>query len=245
MKMISSDSPFRRIPIQSDSRQKLYLDGIRYSIEMADLAYKRLRNTLLDISINMNTTNEEDKGDRIVSATLDCWSIIDSIHRLRGLLRQTPKIKHKDPNIRLFLQKTASIEDLRNAMQHLNHNIDNLLREQRPILGVISWTALLDPSSKIAYSYLLVPGAIWDRKPDNAINLLGETVEAPIGLITLTASGYTTCVSHIMDGLLKLVEYLELQISHQFTGPISSLSDAIIGLEIKFLEEPKIITKEE
>ena len=41
--IIDEGSPFRRLPSELDRRQALFLDGIRYSVEMADLAHTRLR----------------------------------------------------------------------------------------------------------------------------------------------------------------------------------------------------------
>lgn len=47
--IVSEESRFRRLPPELKPKQRLFFDGIRYSIETADLAYSRLRETLLQI----------------------------------------------------------------------------------------------------------------------------------------------------------------------------------------------------
>lgn len=78
--IIGDESPLRRLPGQLDRKQMLYLDGIRYSIEMADLAHLRLQQTLLDLA---NHSNDSDPVHLyFVAAVQDAWSIVDSVHRL-------------------------------------------------------------------------------------------------------------------------------------------------------------------
>ena len=48
--IVQANSPFRHLPVNLDSRQTLFLDGIRYSIEMIDIAYTRIRQTLYQLS---------------------------------------------------------------------------------------------------------------------------------------------------------------------------------------------------
>lgn len=83
--IISDGSPLRRLPSELDRRQALFLDGIRYSVEMADLAYTRLRQTLFNLAEQRGSGTSLDHW-LFVSAVQDAWSLIDSLHRLRGLL---------------------------------------------------------------------------------------------------------------------------------------------------------------
>ena len=41
--IIGKDSSFRRLPTALSEEQKLFLDGIRYSVEMADIAHRSLK----------------------------------------------------------------------------------------------------------------------------------------------------------------------------------------------------------
>jgi len=79
---------FRNIPTDL-----FFIEGIRFSIETADLAYRRLRDTL--IVLGTQETADPDSPST-ASAMLDAWSIIDSLHRLRGLMRNMPGIEKRD-----------------------------------------------------------------------------------------------------------------------------------------------------
>src|SRR5438270_4866665 len=101
--IIDNNSPFRRIPVQTNRKQMLFFDGIRYTVEMADLAHQRLRETLYEIA--QNPTVPEPNPHDFASAVLDAWSIVDLVYRLRGLIEQAPGIKQKSPALLSFMKK--------------------------------------------------------------------------------------------------------------------------------------------
>ncbi|MDX6379852.1 MAG: hypothetical protein QOI57_876 [Rubrobacteraceae bacterium] len=72
--------------------------------------------------------------------------MVDSLQRLRGLLKQMPGSKNKSPGLQVFLRNTDMVEDLRNMVQHLNHEIDNLVDQNEPVFGTLSWFTVLDPT---------------------------------------------------------------------------------------------------
>ncbi len=78
--IVSENSPTRRMPVTLDHRSILYLDGIRYSTQLVDLAYSRLEGTLEKL------VHKDDKqgavGNLIVEAISDAWAFVDSLHRL-------------------------------------------------------------------------------------------------------------------------------------------------------------------
>ena len=92
--ILGPESILRRVPSALNRVQSLYIQGIRLSIEMADLAHQRLIQTLLDAS------EERQSGDKAEVPTAlamsDAWSIVDYVHRLRGLVRHLPQVKHRD-----------------------------------------------------------------------------------------------------------------------------------------------------
>ncbi len=50
--IVGEESPLRQLPADLNCKQTLFLDGIRYSVEMADLAHARLRDTLLRLAVS-------------------------------------------------------------------------------------------------------------------------------------------------------------------------------------------------
>ncbi len=86
--IIGLNSPLRRLPLALERRQVLFIDGIRYSVGMVELAFNRLSETLkaavLDRSRQRDTTTPEglqsfqlEVGHQITSALLDAWTVVD------------------------------------------------------------------------------------------------------------------------------------------------------------------------
>ena len=214
--IIGEGSPLRRLPANLDRKQMLFLDGIRYSVNMADLAYSRLQQTLYRLS--MNQQHYEGFDLDILSAVQDAWSIVDSFHRLRGLIRQTPGFKQKSPEMRVFMQHTEKVEDLRNAVQHLNHEIDKLVGANQTVWGSVSWFAVSDPSSKSGQIGLLVAGTVVTSEGHPMVNPVGKPLHSLVDLVTLTAYGHSLNLSNAMRHVERRIESLEDQLKDQFAG---------------------------
>src|SRR5208282_5746056 len=142
--IVGQESILRRIPAALARNQALFIEGIRFSIEMADLAHRRLGETLPLLSRMENPDGESQSN---VSAMLDAWSIVDSLHRLRGLLKHMPGIEKRNriPPIRAFFDATEKITELRNTVQHLDNTIPGVVDDQNwAVLGSLSW-GIVDP----------------------------------------------------------------------------------------------------
>jgi hypothetical protein len=233
--IIDRNSPLLRLPPQLNRRQALFLEGIRYSIQMADLSHFRLRENLFKLAVNC-PNNSDHLG--FISALQDAWSIVDSVHRLRGLLNHAPGFKQKAPGQKLFILKTAEVEELRNIVQHLNEKIDKTVIPQNvPLMGVLTWLAVINPEQKLSKSCALVAGSMYDTQDHKFVNPAGQTISLPVDLITLTASGYSSCLSKIMKYVEALTRELEMQIESQFKDLPSAGADMIICAVIKEVDE--------
>jgi len=224
---ISDNSPLRRIPLQLNHRQAYFLDGIRYSIEMAGLALFRLRKTLCDLTRNCGksfSTHLE-----FVSAVLDAWSIVDSVDRLRGLLKCDPGIKHWE-GLSIFDKDTSGIRDLRNSIQHINANIDKMISKKLPVMGVLSWITVLDPTSKSGFSCSLVAGALFKAIVSPVVNPSGKNIALPVDFITLTAGSCSVCLSDVMRSVEWLMINMEEHLRKQFTDLPRAGADLIACL---------------
>jgi hypothetical protein len=122
MDYVSQESELRRVPANVERRTILFLDGVRYSFQAFEISATRLAHTLNHLSHPKKPG--EDLGELISVATIDAWSIIDAVHRLRELLEQMPGMKKNTPERQLFLRRTASVEDLRHYFQHFRTEID-------------------------------------------------------------------------------------------------------------------------
>ncbi len=236
--IIDNNSPLRQIPTQTNRKQMLFFDAIRYSVEMADLAHNRLRETLYEIAQSPISTESNSRD--FTSAILDAWSIVDLVHRLRGLLAQVPGIKQNTPAFLIFMKKTEKIEKLRNSVQHLNQQIHKITDLNIPVWGALSWVALFDPEVKSVWTCTLVAGTFFERS-EPLISPLGKMFHPPVDLITLQASNCSVCLSDSMRNVEQVVHSLEDCLREQFKDLTHTGRDVLLCGEIVFPKDESII----
>lgn len=72
MALVPDESPLRKLPATLDRRVILFLDGIRYSFEIFELASLRHAQTLQDISSMPGSQGS--LGKKLVEAMADAWT---------------------------------------------------------------------------------------------------------------------------------------------------------------------------
>ena len=132
--MINVSSPICTPPHPISERQIIFLDGIRYSADMADTALERLWKQLCFI----DSTDEEIKPYHIATAALDAWSIIDAAHRMSDLVENLPGLPNS-PWRRLFLDRTKEAREFRNMWQHQNTEAPKVVEQRGQAWGSLAW----------------------------------------------------------------------------------------------------------
>ena len=206
--IISDESPFRHLPTLP-RQQTLCFDGIRYSVDMAELAYSRLKTNRFILTDAPSDAPERNNRMAFVATVQDAWSVIDSLHRLASLLKQTRDLKQNTPALQAFYRQMSSIEDLRNGVQHLNTEINSLIASDLPVWGDLAWVAQPDPEKQELHCGLLTAGTVFQRDGSNLVNPAGRLFNAPIDHITLTAFGHSVNLSDTMAQVERLVRRLE------------------------------------
>ena len=205
-------------------------DGIRFSIEMADIAHGRLRETLNRLSDAADGPNED-----VARALEDAWSIIDSAARLTGLLQQAPGITHKDrwPSIRqLLVDMTDSISALRNVFQHPNHDVGKRVHRNWPLFGILHWFRL-DPDGNSGRISSLMSGTIHDGERP-LMNIHGKKIyEPPLGMIELETEGATVSITELMQTIKRIAGDLESSLTPQGTR---KCADSLVHQNIRFCD---------
>ncbi len=230
--IIETDSPLRRFPANSKNKQTLFFDGIRYSIEMTALAFSRLEKTLYDLAVSCTSSSPLPMD--FTSAILDAWSIVDSVHRLRILLNKTPGLKKQSPGFQIFERNTASIKDLRNFIQHLDEEAQDLAGQNIPVWGVLSWFTMLDPESKSGFTCTIVAGTIFQTMDGLLVNPLGKEINIPIDLVTLTANNSVICLSDVIRHVEKLTRSMEAGLNEQLKSMPPAQGDVMACATIEF-----------
>lgn len=116
------------------------VDALRYSLELERKAFLSIKSALRKIE-----RADDGKGHPNHSVTLhafsSAWAVIDTAHRIRGLITQVPGLSQKSPEIQVFVRSTATVEDFRHLYQHLNSVIPKINGMTNPIMGVLSWVS--------------------------------------------------------------------------------------------------------
>jgi|CZKS01.1.fsa_nt_gi hypothetical protein len=218
--IIGQDSPLRKIPSALHRRQVLFLEGIRFTVEMAELAYRRLQGTLL---LQTNQPALNDDNPPLVSAMLDAWAIVDSLHRLRDLVAGAPgfKGKNKSPKFRLFMESTINVPALRNTVQHLGSEIHGVIADQNwTVFGTLSW-GVVHPERNEVTACTFMPGAPQPGSSHPIINPLNRTLwHLRVDSITIERSGVSVCLSDAMRRLAALTVSMEENLSKAYLEQI-------------------------
>lgn len=221
---------FQRLPKNLDRRQTLFLDGIRFSVEIAETAYGGLCKTLLKLANSVIQKKRVRIDALTVSAISDAWAIIDSVHRLCGLLRQMRGVKQNTPELNLLYRQAEKVEALRNTVQHLNNEIDDLIRKNLPVWGTLSWVAIPNPANDLWYTCSLAPGTVFGR-PISIINPVGREPKPPIDMIELHAAE-TVNLSKVIEKVDAVMSSMEKQIETQIKGTTQAGADLFLFLAL-------------
>ncbi len=252
MLFFDKESPFRKLPTALVPEQRVWLDAIRGSCEMAELTYQRLRHVLAQL-INEQGTRKDGDGLPFHVAMSDAWTFVDVINRLRIILihqprsmrptsedKDQPKPEKVGPSFKdkrnAFLAELDGLEDIRNAVQHLDGEIDSLAQEGIAVWGSLTWyVPIQDHADRLQCKvYGLTPGplttgqnVLWDHPQ-------GETIERPLGRIRLHAHRKTLNLSKLRRLMESPIRYLEEILRPQFAGRPTSGADFMTGLPVNF-----------
>lgn len=228
--MLDPNSPLHRLPAGLHRRQKLMLDGIAMSIDMASMSYARLQNSLLAHSRAV-TQNQPRPPAMAALVMMDAWTIIDATNRLRALVKATRGL-NRGPAVESFRRSVVDVKTLRNAVQHLIGEVQELEKNGRPLWGSLSWHYMESPETGRGAMHLLVPGTIAPTEGLPMVNPLGKEVEIPIGLIALTATDVTVCLSDVVHAVERFAERLERAAATAFAALPTDAIDQLVTLDL-------------
>lgn len=237
--IIGPESPLRFLPAAMERRQALMFEGIRFSIQMADLAHARLRETLLGLTDAIQSPHEE-----VGRALEDAWSIIDSISRLKGILQQAPGITHRDrwPSIRRLVREMGpSIDSLRNVFQHLDQDVALRVHQDWPLFGILHWFRLNTDGNSGRICALMGGTIAAGQRP--LMNIHGKRLyETPLGMIELQTEGASISISDLMEVVGRIAGDFERSLTEPRDN--RAPSDSLIHIDIQFVEADLNIGRE-
>lgn len=213
--MLDDDSILRRVPAVLEPKQALFVDGIRHAIDIMELAYCRLKETLTNIAHEPPITAALQKVGS--HAFLDAWAMIDAVDRFRMLYLQMPGIKFGPTvsGVESLKTVTQPFRDLRNVADHLAQRADFVVAHGGAALGTLTWITGFQLESPTIWFCTLRPGTIRSEPKFRKEPIL-STIDWPTDQICLNAGGYEGNLSAIRLHIERRVKHFEAQLKEAY-----------------------------
>jgi len=212
---MSDTKDFLRHPPQGiELKQRLSFEGIWYSIRAIQIAFERLESDSLPFTKDRSSKANLDP----TGLFLEAWSIVDRADSLIQLLLVESK-RISTPPIKKFLSKYSAVRNLRNKMNHLAQNLNNLAdskSNQPPIYGALSFvhaTPTKDGKIKKASVILLTAGSFKNKSTLPVANPAGRSLKVPVGLFQIAAFNEQISLSGLFKDAIELREYFEKELA--------------------------------
>lgn len=236
--LIGPDSPLRKLPVNLDKRQALYLGGIRHSIEIIDLCYRQLLGVLQHIG-SAHDRGEDRDPDAEAAAVMTAWSMVDAANRLRVLLGTMPRLKKSEPKHQVLLRRLATFEELRNPIQHLNTELTKRSQSHDATLvwGALAWVHL-DDDLKGCRTLVLIPGTAHHGTRVGLVNPGGKEFRHQIDQVELEAYDSRVSLSGLFSAVAAWTADFRDVMDSQFDGAHHSGSGLLIAAHITYQDPP-------
>lgn len=216
--MLSPNSPFLNIPAILDKKQAVFFDGMRQSIQIIELSYTRLCQSLTAIAYNRS----EDLNPNFTHIFLDAWAFVDSVDRFRLLWQLQPSADTLplDYTPQLLNNNLKAVRDIRNVAAHLAQKIDRVLSTNSSVAGSISWVTLTCKEPLKINTYFIRLG-IFATKIKECFSLpSGETsFTYDSGNVILSAGGHEANLSTTYIFINSIVTFAEQYLESAFLKP--------------------------
>jgi hypothetical protein len=241
--IIGPASCLRRIPVALDRKQGYFLEGIRVSIEMIDLAHARLQNSLLAVTGAFRPEGGLQQ-DLLTAAMADAWLIVDAFHRLADLAQHMPNVVRRNqiPFFHNLIAANGAVNELRNTVQHLPEQIHGSTVDPNwSVWGVLSWC--VPPAAEVGGEILSCSyfcGKLNERQSP-LLNPVGA-ISRPVGLMTLSQEPTSVSLSDLYTQVERFAAGLERMTDLAFRSDPrfgeTYGSDVLICLSLTEADEP-------
>lgn len=229
-RLVTSASVLRRVPMNVTDEDKVVLDGIRYSLEIADRAYRRLRQTLWDIS----REPEAEHVELYVDVVSDAWTVVDSLNRLREMCNAGCSYLEQN-HYKNYAETLQPVVMLRNANQHMRTRQQKIIADKESAWGVISWFSVADTPPTHIDGHSLVAGSL--RSLDIPMpDVPQHQFRMPVDFISMRAQKTEASISQLMLATMEFAEHLERDLSNVFPANAPHSRDAYARVTYKFTE---------
>ena len=224
--LVADDSFLRKLPVALHVEERLRYDALVTAADIITQAFNLLGQFTAQARDEMeNFTN----GFRAHALGLS-WTIVDQLHAIRQLLQ-----RKKGPLTKAFLDAAEPATKLRNRMDHLAKNLDNLSKSKGskpPLFGSLSYFYAPDTAApaKRGKIITIMSGALHGKDSLHCVNPAGKTFALSTGLFTLSAFGleleFGSAIAALRDLIQRMQSTMEDDIRRQVEEVAESPEEA-------------------
>lgn len=217
--LVGADSYLRRLPIALLLKERLRFDAIVTASDIIGQAFNSLRQFTAEVGIDLDKFSN---GGRAFALS-QCWTLVDQLHAVRQLLKP-PHGKDAKPFAKAFLDAALPATNLRNVMDHLASNLDNLAKSQGsklPLFGSLSYFYSPEPSPVGGNIVTIMSGALHGNDVMPCINPLGRDLTLPTGLFTLSSSEHRLEFAQAIGALRDWIRMVESRIESDIRAQLA------------------------
>nr|WP_319513285.1 hypothetical protein [uncultured Cohaesibacter sp.] len=220
--MLPSDAFLHTLPMAIAAEQRLAIDAVRVTSDLAAVAYADLIEDALD-------TASDNDAVASTALVLHAWSFVDQIYAVRKLLERLGETA-SSPSVAAFFDVSAEAVHLRNRIDHLHSNIANIASKkdaERSLFGCVSYC--LDPelAGHSGHDALLVFHHIEPIRLGEAVGrgrTPGDQLRLPCGNFFISANGRVLDIDLCVIALSELIKRINETVEAQTAELIERLS---------------------
>jgi hypothetical protein len=178
----------------TDTRLVRCLDGLALSFAML----KHIHADLHNVCASVKATKES-----LPAAFWQCWSFVDTVHRIREVAQAIPGLSRKTTELRVFLDATAISKEFRHYIQHLRSELSKAHGNTFPVWGSLSWVDLGDP----LLTHTVLAGAqVGDTQ---YVSCVFDTVERQwVSKVSLSVAGHSFNFDPIFSANMRFRDFV-------------------------------------
>lgn len=218
--LLSENSQIRKPPKKLFPGQVVVFDAIRYSLDICDISFKRLKTNLYEMGLQ-----EGEIGSSFPDVFGDVWTIIQHLTIFQKLIKTHFKIPLSDP----LYNCLRDVIHLRNTHQHIDERITEVFtKKDLPIYGTLSWYTQKEMNTNDGFISILYSGSITHQKviTFKPVNPVGKQKADLVSQIEFTGigrkeTGYqeiTITIDELMMNVSGIVAFFEAQMDEQTKG---------------------------
>lgn len=265
MKTISQDAFLRKLPSALKTAERIRFEALVFAVDTLDNNLEAIENFLTGRGSDLENLTPKNLSHLFSSI----WSIVDQLHFVNQIAGWIIRNKSKNFFEELMGDLQTSTK-IRNKMDHLNANINNLAQSAggAPPFGSLSYVYVdqrnIDaskepPTIRKATILTIVSGNIHGNASFSAINPGGRIITAPISIIQFSAFGLNLIIDEVAEKLFRCIQEFNANTEEQLTTIIArealakgiDIKDAMSGpmggvsfaMDIEFEETPVFISK--